>query len=91
MTLSELPRRYSIDGVGVDDQRIRHLRHHDDRLEFGRIEAELRVQVLVDHKWWRRRREQGVAVRRRLISLFGADVAGGPRAVFDYDRLAPFA
>jgi hypothetical protein len=65
--------------------------HHDDGLEFGRIEPELGIEVLVDHQRRRRRRKQGVAIGSRVIGKFGADVSGGPRAVLNDDRLSPFA
>ena len=87
----ELAQVRCLDVVRIDDQRVRHLGHHNDRLEFGGIEPQLRIETLVDHQRRRRRREQCVAVRRRAIDLLGADVSGSPGAVLDDDRLAPFA
>ena len=81
----------SLDVVRVDHQRVRHLRHHDDRLEFTRIVSELWIEALVDHQWGRRRRQQGVAIGRRMIGLFGADISGRACPIFDHDRLTPFA
>ena len=80
-----------LDVVRIDDQRVRHLGHHNDRFEFGRIERQLRIEALVDHKRRRRRGEQCVAVRCRAIGRLGADVSGGTGAVLDDDRLAPLA
>ena len=79
-----------LDVVRIDDQRVRHLGHHDDRLEFGRIEPQLRIEALVDHERRRRRREQCVAVRRCAKGRLGADVSRSPGAVLDHHRLAPF-
>src|SRR5258705_3456342 len=75
----------------VDDQRVRHMGHHDNRLELLRIKSEFRVEILVDDQRWRGRRKQRVTIGRRMIDELGADVAGSAGAVFDHHRLSPFA
>jgi hypothetical protein len=51
----------------------------------------LRIEILIDHQRWRRRREQRVAVGIGAVGEFRADIAGGSGAIFDDDGLAPFA
>jgi hypothetical protein len=80
-----------LDIVRIDDQRVRHLGHDNDRLEFGRIEPQLRIEALVDHERRRRRREQCVAVGRCAKGRLGTNVSGGPSAVVNHHRLAPFS
>jgi hypothetical protein len=75
----------------IDDQRVRHVGHHDNRLEPGRVEPELLIEVLIDHKRRRRRREQCVAIGRRTIGHLGTDVSSRAGAILDDDRLAPLA
>jgi len=43
---------------GTDDQRVGHMRHHDDRLELARLKSKLGIEILVDHQRRRRRRRQ---------------------------------
>ena len=40
--------------VGIDDERVRHHGHHDDRFELERIECQVAIEILIDHE--RRRR-----------------------------------
>ena len=80
-----------LDALRVDDQCIRHVRHHGNRRKLGRIKPEPWIEILVDHKGRGRRGEQGVAVGRRPIDKFRTDISGGAGAVLDQNRLAPFA
>ena len=80
-----------LDPRRIDDQRIRHMRHHDDGFELRGIEAEFWIEVVIDDQRRRRRRKQSVAIRRRVVDRLGADIAGRARPVVDDDRLPPFA
>ena len=75
----------------VDHQRVRHDAHHRHRHEGRGIEAELRIEALVDDERRRRRRQQRVAVGLGVERRLGPDIAGGARLVLDHHRLLPFA
>ena len=77
--------------VGIDNQRVWHPPHHGDRHKLQWIEAEMRIEILVDDQRPRRRGQQGVAVRLRLGDRLGADIAASAGAVVDDDGLAPLS
>jgi len=89
--IDQLGNRRGLYFVRIDQQRIGDLRRHHDRLEFGRIECEVRIQILVHHQRRRRRRQQRIAVRSGFINELGADIAARAGVIFDDHRLAPFA
>ncbi len=89
--VDQLGQARCLDLVRIDQQRVWHLCHHDNRFELRWIECELWIETLVDDKGWRRRREQGVAIGVRTVDRFGADVSGRTGAVLDDHRLPPFA
>ena len=78
--VGDRPRRRSWPGnFGVTTSAFGMRAMHRDRLELGRIEAELRIEVVVDDQRRRRRRQQRVAVGLRLVGELGADIAGRRR------------
>ena len=58
---------------------------------FGRVERQIGIEVLIVDQRRRRRGQQRVAVGRCLVDDLRADIAGRARVVLDDDRLAPFA
>jgi hypothetical protein len=77
--------------VWVDDERVRHARHDNDRHELHGIEFKVRIEILIDDQWRRRRSQQGVPVGLGLRYEFGADIAACAGMVLNNDCLAPFA
>ncbi len=69
---------------GHDAPRRRHARHGEEVLL--RIERD-RLQVAGDADHRRRRGQEGVAVRRLVLQVLGADHAGRARLVVEDDRL----
>src|SRR3954447_5687015 len=49
------------------------------------------IEVLIDHKWRRRRRKQRVSIRSRMVDEIRADISGRAGSVLDDYRMAPFA
>jgi hypothetical protein len=76
---------------GLEDKRVRHPRHDDDRDELQWIEPKVRIEILIDDQGRWRRCEERVAVGIGLRDDFRTNIAARSGVIFNDDRLVPFA
>src|SRR5262245_65529092 len=73
----------------LDHKHVWHRSKHDDGLEFGGLEAELFVEVVIDCDWAGWACQQDVAIGRRACNSFRSDGSPRARPVLDDHGLAP--